>query len=359
MTHIGRERLEPERSAILRGLPKVELHRHLEGSLRLSTLLELGRLRGLDLPLDDLAALAPHVTWNEGEPRSLAHFLTKFRADWYKSYQDVERIAAEVVEDAVLEGIVHLELRFSPEHLSRKSGLSPLGCIEAVVEAAQDQAQEAGMGLGFLITFTRERYDFGLWKQLIDRAAELSDRGVVGIDLAGDEHHHPNADFERIIARAKDTRILAVSIHAGEGTSANQVRTAVEVLQADRIGHGLSAVEDASVVELLRHRRVALEMCLTSNYQTGCVDDLTKHPLPVLDKARVKVTLNADDPSIHQSTLIDDYDLAVTRLGYNLDDLQRLELNAVEAAFLGEPEREKLRVRVVQGYEQSQGQGLL
>ncbi len=355
----GADRVErAERHAILRSLPKVELHRHLEGALRLSTLLELGRKRNLDLPLDSVDTLAPHVTWSEGEPRSLAHFLTKFRADWYSSYHDVERICAEAVDDAAAGGIVHMELRFSPEHLGRHSGLDRLGAMEAVIESGTAAAEEAGIGLKFLVTFVRERFDLDAWKRVIDHAAGLSTKGVVGVDLAGDEFRHPNAEFESIMTRARDTGVLSVTIHAGEGTSASNVASAIRILQADRIGHGISSFEDPDVVRLLVARGVALEICPISNYQTGCVDDLQDHPLLELDRAGVRVTINSDDPTIHGTSLVDDYDVALTRWGIGLDELLRLERNAVKAAFLDPDERATLHDRIERGYSQSRGQGL-
>jgi len=348
-----------ERLAILRGLPKVELHRHLEGALRLATMIELGRRHGLDLPLDDEVALRALVSYTEGEPRSLLHFLTKFHADWYRSYADVERVASEAVCDAAAEGIVYLELRFSPEHFTRTSGLTPRGVMQAVSEAARAAAADVKMQLGLLVTFARERYDRGQWRTTIDLAAEMADQGLRGVDLAGDEHNHPNVLFADILQRAHDTGVLGVTVHAGEGTSARSVASAVELLGAGRIGHGLRACDDPEVMAMLTARGVALEMCPISNYQTGCIDDLQAHPLPALDRAGVPVTLNADDPAIHRTTLNDDYDTAVTRWGYVLDDLLRLERNAVEAAFLTTGEKQELLERVEQGYDKSRQQGLL
>lgn len=347
-----------ERLEILRGLPKVELHRHLEGALRIGTMLELGRKYNLNLPLEDVSSLLKLVAYNDGEPRTLAHFLTKFRSDWYRSYQDIERVAGEAVADAAGEGIVHLELRFSPEHFTRTSKLDLQGVMEAVCESARAAAAEAAIGVGFIITFTRERYDFPAWKKIVDLAADMWESGVAGVDLAGDEFHHPNNEFEKIFRRVVDTGALGATIHAGEGTTAEQVASAVELLGARRIGHGLKAAEDPEVVQLLAGRSVALEMCPISNYQTGCVNDLQQHPLPQLDRSAVAVTINADDPSIHRSTINDDYDVAVTRWGYTLDDLLRLELNAASAAFLPDDRREDLRRRIERGYAESRGQGL-
>lgn len=354
----GRNVQRDERLAIIRSLPKVELHRHLEGSLRLATMIELGRKYRLDLPLDNEPALRSLVSYQEGEPRTLVHFLTKFHADWYRSYADVERVASEAVRDAAAEGIVHLELRFSPEHFTRTSGLQIQGIMQAISEASRAAACEMDISLGLLVTFARERYDHGQWREVIDLAAGMADQGLRGVDLAGDEFHHPNQVFSDILQRAHDTKVLGVTVHAGEGTSARSVATAIELLGADRIGHGLQAKDDPEVVGLLASRQVALEMCPTSNYQTGCIDDLQAHPLPELDRAGVAVTLNADDPSIHRTTLNDDYDTAITRWRYGLDDLLRMERHAVQAAFLDPEPGQKLLERVEEGYRKSRHQGL-
>jgi adenosine deaminase len=349
-----------ERLEILRGLPKVDLHRHLEGSIRFETLRELGRRNRVNLPVDNPLALAPLVHFNPREPRSLKTFLSKFHCDWYRSYKDIERVAAEVVQDAALEGVVHLELRFSPEHLTRTSHLEQDGVLQAVSEAARAAAEEYDLGVRLLLTLVRERYDFDRWKRVVDRAAERQlELGVVGVDLAGDEFNYPNALFERIFTRVRDAGVLGISIHAGEGTGHSQVTSAVEVLHARRIGHGLKAVEEPGVMAMLAQRRIALEICPVSNFQTGCVDNLAEHPLPALDQAGVPVTLNSDDPCIHGTTLCDEYDVAATLWGYGLDDLLRLERYAVEAAFLPEEDREALRERVEKGYQESRGQGFL
>ena len=347
-----------ERLAILRGLPKVDLHRHLEGSMRLSTLLEFGRKRGLDLPLSDEETLAKAICYNDGEPRSLAHFLSKFRSDWYSTYADVERVCREAVKDAASEGVIVLELRFSPEHFTRNTRLRFEGVMEAVCEAGQAAAEDHGLALGFLVTLVRERRDDKIWAKLVNRAAELSELWVVGVDLAGDEVAHPNENFVSIFDRVVDTGVLHATIHAGEGTQAAHVRSAVELLHAERIGHGISAAEDPAVMGFLAEKGVCLEVCPISNYQTGCVDDLQEHPLLILDQAGVRVCLNSDDPTLHRTRITNDYDVAVSRWGYGLDDLLRLELTAAEQSFLPEEDRVVWAERIEREYRISGGQGL-
>jgi adenosine deaminase len=331
-----------KQDTLLRDLPKIELHRHLEGAIRLSTLLELGRRKNLDLPLDSEASLAPRVTWTKGEPRNLAYFLSKFRADWYSSYHDVERIFRESMEDAAAEGIIYMELRFSPEHFSRKSPLDPYAVMEAIAAVRDEAADYTHLEVNLLITLVRERYDEEFWKKLIDQAVRFSDQGVVGVDLAGNEQAYPNQHFDRIFHRVKDTGVLGITIHSGESEGAGQVESALDFLQADRIGHGVSAIGNPGLIERIIQKRVTLEMCPISNYQTGCVDRYDEHPLPALDRAGVRVTLNSDDPRIHGTSLLDDHDVAIEHWNYTKVDLFRLARNALNAAFCSNTQRHRL-----------------
>lgn len=347
-----------ERRQVLLGLPKVDLHRHLEGSLRLGTLLELGRRYHLDLPLDSEGSLAPLVTFREGQPRTLDNFLAKFRADWYRTFGDVERVAREVVQDAAAEGVIYLELRFSPEHLTRESRLQVLGVIQAVCETARQAGEDSGCRVNFLLTFARERLDADSWPRILEDGLRCHHLGVVGIDLAGDEFRHPNQRFADFFSRVRDTGVLHVTIHAGEGTEAASVASAINLLGAERIGHGLETVNDERVIDLVRQNQVTLEMCPVSNWQTGCITDVTDHPLPRLDELQVPVTINSDDPAMHKADLTDNYDLAISRWGFDLERLRRLELTAARAAFLAEGERRQLQERIAVGYDACRGQGL-
>lgn len=335
----------------LKNLPKVDLHRHLEGSIRLGTLLELGRKRGMDLPLESEEALAPFVMWQAGQARSLKHFLSKFHADWYSSYADVERISREAFEDAAASGVIYLELRFSPEHLSRHSGLSPKGTMEAVVEAGLQAASDADIQAGFIVTFARERYDFDQWKAIMNHAVTLSESGIKGVDLAGDEFAHPNRQFIRIMDRARDTGMLNITIHAGEGTSPASVASAIDSLHAQRIGHGISAAEDPIVMDKLATGSITLEICPNSNFQTGCVKDLKNHPLPRLKEAGVPVCINSDDPAIHGTTLTDEYSVATQEWGFGLEQLLEMELTALDSSFADEELRMSIRQKIIDGYQ--------
>jgi adenosine deaminase len=167
-------------------------------------------------------------------------------------------------------------------------------------------------------------------------------KGIAGIDLAGDEVKFPPGPFKPIFKEAKEVG-LGVTIHAGEWASAHGVRQAVEELYADRIGHGVRSVENSEVVQLLREREVALEVCLTSNLQTGVVRTMNHHPLVDMMGLGLLATLNTDDPCVSNITLTDEYHIAVKTLGLNYADLRRMILNAAGAAFLSADGRQRLK----------------
>jgi len=220
---------------------------------------------------------------------------------------------------------------------------------ELVIEAVNQAQAETGIWVRLLCTAVRhESYD--LASQVIDVALAYRDRGIVGVDLAGDEVRYPAAPFAPLFKRAAEHG-LGITIHAGEAGRASNVREAVEVLHAQRIGHGISAIEDSSVVQLLRQRNVTLEICPTSNLQTGAVDNFGLHPLRDLYVLGVNVTLNTDDPSVSDTTLTDEYMVAVLGLGVSVHDLRRCTRNSIRAAFLPPAERQQLEQLILSEFD--------
>jgi adenosine deaminase len=178
------------------------------------------------------------------------------------------------------------------------------------------------------------RHDsFDLARQVIEVAIAYRNRGIVGVDLAGDEIHYSAAPFAPLFKRAAENG-LGITIHAGEAGGAANVREAVEVLHAQRIGHGIRSIEDSNVLQLLRQHGVTLEVCPTSNLQTGVVDNFGLHPLRDLYVLGVNVTINTDDPSVSDTSLTDEYMVAMMGLGVSLRDLRMCTRNSIRAAFL-------------------------
>ena len=333
--------MNPASSDALRALPKVDLHRHLEGSLRLQTLADIAQEHGIDLPSYAIDDLRPFATVSGDKP-DFQRFLTKFQflRRFYPTQKAVERVAYEAVQDAADDNVRYLELRFNPAALARGQGF-PLDAVVGWVCDAVARAQADRDILVNLIVQVGRDEDLETARELADLAAAHQDRGIVGLDLAGDEEQYPAGPFAAIF-RAARQRGLHVTIHAGEAGGPENVEEAVEQLGAERVGHGVRSVEEPRVVELLREKGVTLEVCPTSNIQTGVVERIWDHPLPDLMAMGVPVSINTDDPSISDTTLSDEYQIAISAMRLTLDDVKASIVRAAEASFQPEEERRQM-----------------
>jgi adenosine deaminase len=322
------------------GYPLVEIHRHLDGNVRLETVLDLGRKHGVDLPAWTTEGLRPHVQVVTREP-SLMGFIAKFEMlrRVMVDYDAVRRIVRENLEDAVREGIDYIELRFSPRFMAEYHGLDTFGVAEAACDALEEAA---GLPVkAKLIGIISRHYGPEVGWTELDATVRLRDRGMVALDLAGDEARFPGDLFVEHYRKAREAGLHVIA-HAGEAAGAESVRQAVLGLGAERIGHGIRALEDPEVVDLLLARGIPLEVCPTSNVHTSTVPDLRSHPLPALLARGLSVTLNTDDPSISGIDLAHEYRVAQEDLGLGDDDLRKLQENALLAAFLTREERDDL-----------------
>jgi adenosine deaminase len=329
-----------ESSDFYRKLPKVELHRHLEGSLRLRTMLEIARTHGITVPFST-GPLSSLVQVHETEPYTYQNFLAKFNTlrMFYRSPEVILRVTREAVEDAALDNVRYLELRFTPVALSRAERF-PLGDVmDWVCESAAQAAREFGITVRLIASVNRHE-SVELAEQVAWLAADRTNRGLVGLDLAGNEAEFPAGPFLGVFKEAHQAG-LKLTVHAGEWAGAMNVREALETLQADRIGHGVRVLEDAQVVEIARGRGTPFEICVTSNYQTGSISSLPEHPLMKMLQRGLNVILSTDDPSISQITLGDEYRRACKELGMQKQTLKERVLAALQAAFLPEADREK------------------
>jgi adenosine deaminase len=322
------------------GYPLVELHRHLDGNVRIETVLDLARQHGLDLPAWTVEGLRPHVQITEREP-SLVHFIAKFELLRLVmvDYAAVRRIVRENLEDAVREGIDAIELRFSPYFMAERHGLNTFGVVEAACEALEE-----GRDLPVrakLIGIVSRHYGPEVGWIEVEAAIRGRDRGVVALDLAGDEAGFPGEIFVDHFRKAREAGLQTIA-HAGEAAGAASVRQAVLGLGAQRIGHGIRAVEDPAVLDLLAERGIPLEVCPTSNLHTSTVATYRDHPLPALLARGLAVTLNTDDPSISGIDLAHEYRVATEEIGLTEADLRRMQETALAAAFLSEEERAAL-----------------
>ncbi|MGA9531339.1 MAG: adenosine deaminase [Anaerolineales bacterium] len=330
----------------LRMFPKVDLHRHLEGSVRFSTALELAQAGRIPLPAD-AGELRRLLTVVPGEPRRHSHFLSKFVPirRIFQSADIIRRVVVEAISDAAAEEIRYLELHVTPSAVGQELGMSPQAVLDLVLDAGRS-ASESGAQIGWVVSVNRHE-DPSLAASALAAAADLQSEEVVGVDLAGDESGHGVGSFVSAFRQAKEAG-LAVSVHAGEWDGPASVRSAIEQLDADRIAHGVRVLEDRDVTLLARDRGLHFAVCLTSNLQSGVVDSLSAHPLPQMIQAGLQLSLNSDDPAVSCTDLPTEYSLAVNELGLSLESLRGMVMAAAQASFLPIKSKRALMERVQQ-----------
>jgi adenosine deaminase len=322
-------------------IPLVELHRHLDGNVRLETILDIGRKHNLPLPAWDLESLRPHVQVTGPQPGVMA-FIARFQ--WQigalVNYEAAHRIAYENVQDARRDGIDYIELRFSPWFMAEAHGLDPAGVVEAVVAGIAAGQQAFGIKVNLIGILSRTYGPEIARKEL---KALLSQRqAITALDLAGDEAHFPASWFQEHFRRARQAG-WHITAHAGEIAGPDSIWEALHLLGAERIGHALRAVEDPSLLEYLANHRIGVESCLTSNVQTSCVPDYPDHPLRIFLEAGIPATINTDDPGISGIDLPYEYNRAALEAGLSVQQIRQAQVNALEVAFLTESEKQALK----------------
>lgn len=329
-------------TATLKAMPKIDLHRHLEGSLRLGTLTQIAREHGIDVPVASTSQLRPLVQVTKNDPANLEHFLTKFEVlrRFYHSDEAIARLTYEAIVDAAADNVHYLELRFSPQALARKRGFPLTDVTDWVIEAAHQASRVCEIEVGLIVTLLRHE-DISLAEKVAHIAFARRHHGIVGLDLAGNEVRFACDPFQHIFTEAKQLG-LGITIHAGEAAGSESIRPAIELLHAERLGHGVRVIDDPNLIALVQERQIALEMCLLSNLHTGAVSSLKAHPAKQLLAEGVLVTLNTDDPSVSDSDLTNEYQMGVQEMGFTYMNLRQTILNAAASAFLPAEGRQRL-----------------
>ena len=318
-------------------LPLIYLHRHIDGSVRLKTILELGKKHGVKLPGATEEELRPHVHVIERQPGVMA-FIGKML--WMTAVLGdaaaCQRIARENVEDAKREGIDYIELRFSPWFMSEPHGLDLPPVVEAVVAGIDEGIQKTGVRVKLIGILSRT---YGVEIAHKELEALLTQRDhLVAIDLAGDEANFPPKLFVEHFKRARDAG-LRVTVHAGESAGPESVWDALRLLGAERIGHGVRAMEDPKLVDYLLENRIGIEANLTSNVQTSTVSDLAVHPLREMLSRGLLASINTDDPGVSAIDLPYEFEVAAIGAGLSRDQIHQAQENAFHTAFLSNDEK--------------------
>ena len=334
----------------IRVVPKVLLHDHLDGGLRPATIIELAKESGYqDLPSADVTEL---TRWMSGVAQrgKLELYLEAFQhtVGVMQTREALIRVASECAEDLAADGVVYAEVRFAPElHVSR--GLSLDQVVEAVLEGFRRGSSGRGITVYALLTAMRTA---ARSLEIAELAVRHRDAGVVGFDIAGAEAGSPpsrHLDAFQYVAREN----FHITIHAGEGFGLPSIWEALQWCGAERLGHGVRIIDDIQVVPdgtatlgrlagYVRDRRIPLEMCPTSNVQTGAVASIKDHPIGLLRELQFRVTVNTDNRLLSGVSLSSEFHALTEAFGYGRTDIQWLTINAMKSAFAPFDERLKI-----------------
>lgn len=328
-------------------LPLTDIHRHLDGNIRAQTILDLGREFNITLPAQSLETLLPHVQVTANEP-DLVSFLAKL--DWgvkvLASLDACRRVAYENMEDAARQGLHYVELRFSPGYMAMTHNLPVAGVVEAVIAGVREGSQAFGVEARLIGIMSRT---FGEAACLQELEALLAHRdSITALDLAGDELGFPGSLFLPHFNRARDAG-WHITVHAGEAAGPESIWQAIRELGAERIGHGVKAIEDPALMAFLAEQHIGIESCLTSNIQTSTVSSLARHPLKTFLEHGVLASINTDDPAVQGVDISHEYQIAAPAAGLSRDQIRQAQINGLEIAFLSVAEKQALREKVLQG----------
>jgi adenosine deaminase len=314
--------------AFIAAMPKVELHVHLEGSIRPATLLRLARSNGVALPADDLEGLQAFYRFTDFD-----HFIRVYITvcSCLQHPEDFSLIAYEFGADMARQNVRYAEVTFTPHPHVTNTGLPFDEVLAGVNEGRARAAAEFGVEMGWVLDIVRGVPESQ--EQVAAWAASAQDRGVVALGLGGPERDNPPEDYVRGFALAREAGLHRVP-HAGEVAGPASVWGALRTLGAERLGHGVRCIEDPALVDHLRERQIPLEVCPTSNLRLGVYSSYAEHPLRRLWEAGLYVTINSDDPPMFNTDLVSEYRAAADEMGFTREELERLSLAALEASFL-------------------------
>lgn len=317
-------------------LPKVDLHVHLEGSMRASTVVELADRYGVLLPKG--------LREGRYEFRDFRHFIDEWVAGLrcLRTPEDLRRIAMEFCEDEAAHGVRYAEVSFSlPDHREWLGDWDE--ALLAVLHGLREGEREFGIRCRVYVDVVRG-IDPALSRRAMRSAVRLRDDGVIGIGLGGEERFGPEP-YAELFREAREAGLRSIP-HAGETHGPASIRQAISALAADRIGHGIRVVEDPELVQEVRDLEIAFDVCPTSNVMTRSVARLAEHPLPAMLDAGLACTLASDDPSMFDSPISAEYEVCRRVFGFDDERLAQLARAGVRASFADEPSKAELETAI-------------
>ena len=330
---------------LIRSLPKADLHVHLDGSLRLETILELAAEQRVTIPADNVESLRQAIGCGN-DFGSLVEYLRGFDITLtvMQTEEALERIAFELAEDAHQENVRYMEVRYSPM-LHTRRGLKLTKVVEAVLAGLRRARETTGIKANVILCGIRNISPESSY-QMAELAVAYKGRGVVGFDLAGAEADFPAKHHRQAFQLVRDNNINC-TIHAGEAYGPESIAQAIHVCGAHRIGHGCRLREDGDLLHYVNDHRIPLECCPSSNVQTGAVRDLATHPLKLYFDLGLRVTINTDNRLITDTTVSKELWLAHTKLGVPFADIKSMIVAGFKSSFQPFHEKQAMLRRVV------------
>lgn len=343
MTKKSKKMIELTREFI-HSLPKAELHCHLDGSMRVETVVELAKQFNVELPANNIEDLRQILEVKE-DCESLVEYLRPFdiTLSVLQNEEGLERATYELAEDCAKENIKYLEIRFSPI-LHLQKGLKLTEVLDAVLRGKNRAEKEFDIKIGIIVCGIRHM-DIAKTYVLAELTVAYKNRGVVGFDLAGAERDFPAKDFKEAFYLIINNNINT-TVHAGEAYGPESIHQAVHYNRANRIGHGTRLRENGDLLNYVNDHRIPLEMCIKSNIQTKAVDSYDHHPVKFYFDYGIRVTINTDNRLISKTTLTDEYMLAIEKFGFTAEELKYLIINGFKSAFLPLNEKVALLKRI-------------
>ncbi|MDC7226455.1 MAG: adenosine deaminase [Spirochaetales bacterium] len=333
---------------MIKKLPKVELHHHLDGGVRPATIVELAEMNNIEIPEHNPAKLAEWLH-RGADRKSLALYLEGFAVTCsvMQTTDALTRIARETLEDLALQNVKYAEIRFAPI-LHAETGLNLEEIVKAVLTGMEEGKQDFDIDYGVILCAMRHQ-PAEVSLEMAELAVSFRDRGVVGFDIAGDEHGHPPKRHLDAFQHIRNKN-FNITIHAGEAFGVESIWQALQICGTHRIGHATRLLEDmvvhgtrieklGSLADFIRDKRIPLEMCLSSNIQTGAAPTLDEHPFHVYYRNGFRVMLCTDNPLMSDTDLVKEMSLAAEYYNFTIRDFEKITLNAMKSAFAHYDER--------------------
>ncbi|MDD3966025.1 MAG: adenosine deaminase [Candidatus Neomarinimicrobiota bacterium] len=332
----------------IHAFPKIDLHCHLDGSVRPETIRELAEQNNIELPYKDPESLTRYLHCEDSV--SLPDYLKRFdiTLSVMQDPQSVERVAYELCEDAAAENVRWLEVRYSPI-LHIKKGMKTMDNLEAVIRGMRRAERDFGIRGGVIICGMRS-YDPAISIELAELAVAYKNRGVIGFDLAGPEENYPAKAHEEAFRLVLKNNVN-ITIHAGEAYGPESIHQAVHYCGAHRIGHGTHLPEDGGLMNYINDHRICLEICLTSNIQTKSVRSIKNHPFKFFRDYGLRLSLNTDNRLMSNTSVTNELYLAYQSFHLDIEDIKSIIIDGFKSAFIHHRERKEMVIGVAKELE--------